>query len=141
MKKFILLVSILFTLTSQAQPKDLNTICIPTDIAQRVVEDLVICDSTKAMLFFTKKELQLTKEKLSYKDSIILTLRLKEANLESMVSIEEEQKNEYINLYKKSKNEYGSLASENKKIKVKHKIISAVWVVTLGVLTYLYIIK
>lgn len=141
MKKFILLFSILFTLTSQAQPKDFNTICIPTDIAKRVVEDLVICDSTRAMLFITKKELEYTNQKLNYKDSIIMSLRLKEANLESMVSIEEEQKNEYIDLYNRSNDDYAGLANENKSIKVKYKFISAAGIIVIGILTCLYIIK
>ena len=48
-----------------------TSIKISTSTARRVAKDLVICDSTKAMLELTKEQLSLTEQKVVLKDSII----------------------------------------------------------------------
>jgi len=48
-----------------------TSIKMSTSTARRVAKDLVICDSTKAMLEVTKEQLSLTEQKVVLKDSII----------------------------------------------------------------------
>ena len=48
-----------------------DTIKIPSSVAKQIAKDLVICDSTKAVLELTKEQLSLTEQKVSLKDSII----------------------------------------------------------------------
>jgi hypothetical protein len=51
--------------------KSQDTIKLPAPVANRIAKDLVSFDSAKAILVVTKEELELTREKLVYKDSII----------------------------------------------------------------------
>ena len=48
-----------------------DTIELPLSVAKQVAKDLVICDSTKAILELTKEQLSLTEQKVVLKDSII----------------------------------------------------------------------
>jgi hypothetical protein len=142
MKRLIILCTIIFfSLVSSAQVTDPNTVCMPADVAKQVAEDLVVGDSAKALLDLALEELDLTNEKLNYKDSIILNSKLMEINLKNQVSNEQKQKTEYNTLYTNCKSEYTTLAKKNKTIKVKHGIISTFQLIAIGVLTVLYITK
>jgi hypothetical protein len=110
---------------------------MPSEIAKQVAQDLLIGDSAKAMLALTIKELDLTKDKLSYKDSIIFTDKLKELNYIEQVRNEQNQKAGYVALLDNSKKEYAILAKQHKKLKVKKtftEIILSVGLVTLATL-------
>jgi len=142
MKRLLILCAIIFfSLASTAQVTDANTICMPADVAKQVAEDLVVGDSAKAMLDLALEELDITNEKLNYKDSIILNAKLMEINLKNQVSNEQKQKNDYNTLYTNCKSEYTALAKKNKIIKVKRSVTSTLGLIAIGVLTVLYITK
>jgi len=139
MKQLILLIGIiLLGIKADAQTThDTASVCMPSEIAKQVAQDLLIGDSAKAMLALTIKELDLTKDKLSYKDSIIFTDKLKELNYIEQVRNEQNQKAGYVALLDNSKKEYAILAKQHKKLKVKKtftEIILSAGLVTLATL-------
>ena len=139
MKHLILIVSLFLSLTSYAQPAkvavDTNSVCMPVDVARQVAADLVIGDSAKAMLALTETELDLTKQKLSYKDSLILNGKLKEINLLEQVKNEKFQKEYYISLYNASEKNYTNLEKTFKRYKAKKTITDILFIGATTVLT------
>ena len=133
----ILICLISFTTLSQTQEE----ICMPVEVAKQVAADLIIGDSAKAMLTVTLDELELNREKISYKDSLIFNARLKEINFKDQIRICEEKNNNYNLLYEGVKKQYNVLAKDYKRLKVKKTFIQIVGVAALGGLTYLYITK
>ena len=85
MKYVFILIRTLLSFTASAQDTS-DAICMPTEVAKQIAEDLITGDSAKAMLALTEEELNITKEKLSFKDSLILTAKLKEINLNDQLS-------------------------------------------------------
>jgi hypothetical protein len=139
--KYILTILIsLFSLTAIAQPPQ-ESVCMPVEIAKQVAQDLVIGDSAKAMLTVALDELDLTKEKLSFKDSLILNARLKELNLKDQIRICEEQNKNYNLLYEDAKKQYAVLAKKHKRLKAKKTFIEIVGTSIIGGLVYFYITK
>jgi hypothetical protein len=67
--KYLLIILILL-LPAVVKSQD-TSIKMSTSTARRVAKDLVICDSTKAILELTKEQLSLTEQKVVLKDSII----------------------------------------------------------------------
>jgi hypothetical protein len=67
--KYLLI--ILISLLPIAVKSQDTSIKMSTSTARKVAKDLVICDSTKAMLEVTKEQLSLTEQKVILKDSII----------------------------------------------------------------------
>ena len=143
MKQFIILFGIiLFSIKIQAQThQDTGSICMPTAIAKQVAADLIVGDSAKAMLYLTIDELDLTKQKLNYKDSMIFTGKIKEINLMEQIRNEQSQKNGYINLLEDSKKQYADLAKKYKRYKVKKTFTDVLFVGGLIALTSLLISK
>jgi transketolase len=145
MKQIIIVISvILFGLTADAQKiysVDTGSICMPTEIAKQVASDLVRGDSAKAMLALSLDELDLTKQKLNYKDSLILTAKLKEINLIEQIRNEQGQKNGYVALLDDSKKQYADLAKKFKRYKVKKTFTDILFTGGLIILTGLLIAK
>lgn len=121
MKQLIVLIAmVFFGVTAQGQVyRDTGSVCMPTEVAKRVAKDLIVGDSAKAMLALTIDELDLQKQKLGYKDSLILTAKLKEINLIEQVRNEQGQKQGYIALLNDCKTQYADLSKRYKKYKVK----------------------
>ena len=67
--KYLLI--ILISLLPLAVKSQDTTIKMSASTARKVAKDLVICDSTKAILEITKEQLSLTEQKVVLKDSII----------------------------------------------------------------------
>lgn len=144
MKQLIILIGIiLFSIKTNAQTpyNDTGSVCMPTEVAKRVAKDLIVGDSAKAMLVLTIDELDLQKQKLGYKDSLILTAKLKELNLIDQIRNEQGQKNGYIALLDNSKKEYADLSKRYKKYKVKKTFTDILFTGGLIVLTGLLISK
>lgn len=140
MKKLIVLIGIiLFSIKATAQPPkvavDTNSVCMPVDVARQVAADLVTGDSAKAMLSLTEFELDLTKQKLSYKDSLILNGRLKEINLMEQVKNERFQKEYYTSLYQTSEKNNSALEKTFKRYKAKKTITDILFIGATSVLT------
>jgi hypothetical protein len=141
MKQLIILFGIiLFSITVYSQDTS-DAICMPTDVAKQIAQDLIVGDSAKAMLVLTEEELTITKEKLSFKDSLILTAKLKELNLNDQLRNEKKNTQAYNALYEDAKNQYATLAKEYKKYKVKKKITNVFYTAGLVVLVTLLISK
>jgi hypothetical protein len=124
MKQLIILIGIiLFGITAKAQPApDPNTVCMPTSVAKKIAEDLLIGDSAKASLYNTIEELGLTKDKLSYKDSLIVIGKIKELNYNEQIKNEQIQKKAYMALFEESKKQYADLSKQYRRYKVKKTI-------------------
>lgn len=135
---FTLLISLL-SVIAIAQPQD--QVCMPSEIAKQVAQDLIIGDSAKAVLTIALDELELTKEKMSFKDSLILNARLKEINLKDQVRICEEQNKNYNLLYEDSKKQFAVLSKKHKRLKAKKTFMEILGTAIIGGLTYLYITK
>jgi hypothetical protein len=141
MKQLIILFGIiLFSINVYSQDTS-DAICMPTDVAKQIAQDLIVGDSAKAMLVLTEEELTITKEKLSFKDSLILTAKLKELNLNDQLRNEKKNTQAYNALYEDAKNQYATLAKEYKKYKVKKKITNVFYTAGLVVLVTLLISK
>jgi predicted acylesterase/phospholipase RssA len=139
MKKFIVLLSILLSIKATAQTSvvavDTNSVCMPLEVARQVAADLVTGDSAKAMLSLTEFELDLTKQKLSYKDSLILNGRMKEINLLEQVRNEKFQKEYYVSLYNTSEKNYTALEKTFKRYKTKKTFTDMLFIGATSILT------
>jgi hypothetical protein len=141
MKQLIILLSVmLFSFSSHAQPST-DAVCMPVEVAKQVAADLIVGDSAKAMLALTEKELDLSKEKLGYKDSLILTAKLKEINLTDQVRNERTQKEAYVSLYNDAKNQYANLSKTYKRYRTKKTFTDVLFITGITALTGLLIFK
>ena len=139
MKKLIILIGIiLFSINAHAQP---DVVCMPADVAKQVARDLVIGDSAKALLNVAMEELNITNDKMSYKDSLILNSKLMEINLKTQIGNEQKQKLEVQSLYSNCKNEYASLAKKERKTRIGSRFKSAFFIPIVIALGILYILK
>ena len=139
MKHLILIISLFLSITSYAQPGkvavDTNSVCMPVEVARQVAADLVVGDSAKAMLSLTEVELDLTKQKLSFKDSLILNGKMKEINLLEQVRNEKFQKDYYVSLYQTSEKNYSALEKTFKRYKIKKSFTDILFIGATSVLT------
>jgi hypothetical protein len=94
MKKLILLISLLLlSLSSFSQQDTVKDSIVPlkVPIAKLVIKDLIEGDSNKFIITDLNKLIDLNKEKLKVKDSIITTLGTKVFNLETIIITKDEQ--------------------------------------------------
>lgn len=136
MKTILTALICLLSFTSIAQ--DTEQVCMPTNVARQVAQDLVMGDSAKAMLTVTIDELDLTKEKLSFKDSLIFNARLKEINYQDQIRLKQKEVDSYVLLYEDSKKQYAVLAKKYRRYKVKQTFIKTLGIAIIGGLTYLH---
>ena len=137
----IILISISAQVSAQTKSLDTSVVCMPYLIAKQVSEDLLIGDSAQAILELTQQELSATREKIDYKDSLILSSRLKEINLNEQIKTQKEQVENYKILYNNAKSQY---KDENKKLrrqKAKNGTIIGAGIIIIATLTYLFLIK
>lgn len=123
---------LLLALTTTVKSQD--TIKVPTPVARQIAKDLVICDSAKAVLDLTTKQLTLTEDKVVLKDSIISSYKQKCVMYDTMLANEQKKfavQGEWIK----------DLRKENKKLKVKVLYTKITFSSIIGGLTYLYITK
>ena len=120
---------------------DSGMVCMPAATAKKVAQELIIGDSAKSLLSITEIELGFTKQKLGYKDSIILTGRLIELNLINQLKNEQMQKAGYVALLDDNKKEYDQLATNFKKYKVRKTFTDIMFTTGILLLTWLLIYK
>jgi len=111
-----------------------NTKCFPIPVVRQIMKDIVSGDAAKEQLKLTESQLSETEKKVVLKDSVIYTLRLKEANYITMVDAEK-QKFQIMESYSKK------LEWDLKKEKVKGKFRSILGTGVIAVLTVLLITK
>ncbi len=138
-KRLILLV-ILLTLSlpsfsqTVTQSKDSQVVVLPVKVAREVVKDLMRGDSAIAQLSLANIQITQLELKVTYQDSVIQKLKLKEDNYITLVE-SEKRKNEILN------DEIKTTQKELRKVKTKKtfsQIISGAIILTLS---YLYITK
>ena len=61
MKYVFILICTLLSFTASAQQDTSDAICMPTEVAKQIAQDLITGDSAKAMLALTEEELSITK--------------------------------------------------------------------------------
>lgn len=128
-------ISLLFlSLTVFSQKDTSNTKCFTIPVVRLIMKDLLSGDSAKANLKLTEQQLLETEKKILIKDSIINTLRLKEANYQTIITSEKE-KFDLMEKYSKR------LEVDLKKEKVKNKFKSIVGTGIIAVLTFFIITK
>jgi len=98
------------------------------------MKDLLSGDSAKAQLKLTEEEVVGLEKKISLKDSVITTLRLKEDNYNTIID-SDKQKFDIMEKYSKK------LEFDLKKERVKNKFKSLVGTAAIGVLTFFLITK
>lgn len=94
MKKLILLIIILLLSLNCFSQKDTvrdSIVPLQVPIARLVIKDLLNGDGNKIQIVELNKELDLTREKVKLKDSVIFTLNSKVVNLETIILTKDEQ--------------------------------------------------
>jgi len=115
----------------QKKNDSLKLVCIDTSIARKVANDLVDGDVCKAELKYVKNNLQITKDKLVLKDSIILGKDNQIGILNNMIRLKDEQ----FNLEKDKSNEILKQLKTEKRKSFFYKVTSF-----LGVLSTLIVV-
>jgi len=129
--KYIIFILLFLPLFGYSQQ---DTIKIPSPFAKQIVKDLISGDSAKAELLLCNENVNLLKQKITFKDSIISSHIQKGILYEERIK-NEQQKFEVQGVYVKS------LERDLKKIKVKFLFTKITLVSIIGGLTYFYIKK
>ena len=137
--KYILIIVLAFlSFNTSAQKLDTQDICMPYNVAKKITQDLLIGDSTKDMLLFTIDELEITKGKLSYKDSLLNNCESEKVNLTAQARNEKEQKEKYILMYEDCKKEYNTLVKKTKWYRAKKTFVDIVY--TTAIITLMFFV-
>ena len=89
--------------------------CLPVPVVKLIIKDLISCDSAKSILEITEKQLELTEQKVSLKDSVISYMSEKEKNYKLNIDLSEKK---YTTLYDYTKN----LENDYKKVNLRLKV-------------------
>lgn len=130
----ISILSLSLTAFSQTGTNNQPTKCFPIPVVKQITKDLMSGDSAKAMLKLTEQQLIETENKVLMKDSIIVMLRDKEINYQTMLDAQNKK--------------FQILEDHNKKVewalkkeKVKNKFKSILSGAAIIALTYLLIMN
>ena len=136
MKKLIALVTILsLSLTAfSQQDTTIKTKCLPVSVFKLIAKDLLSGDSAKAELKIANEHISGLETKVTLKDSVINTMKVKETNYVKLIDTQNEKYN-VLDGYSKR------LALDLKKEKVKNKFKSIVGTGMIAVLTFFLITK
>lgn len=140
MKKIITILFFLFvTINTYAQtPKnvkvDTTQICIPYDVAQKMLLDLNDYDRLKELSVLDKKEIYQLNNKILFLEKTNQTWQEKDS-LSSVIIKETEQK---VEIYKE---ENQNLSKENKRLKTKNTLFNIISGAIIAPLTYMIIFK
>jgi hypothetical protein len=131
MKKILFITSLVLSSLSFAQkPMSVaEEICMPADVAKKVMMDLSRLDSTTAVLQLEKSENQELKRKIVLQNNIIVALEQKNDMSQQIINKTNEKFQIVDNINK-------DLTSENKKLKRKNTITQIIAGAIIGVLTY-----
>ena len=111
-----------------------NVKCFPISVVRQIMKDVISGDSAKAQLKLTEEMLSQTEKKVVMKDSVIITLRMKETNYLTMIDAEK-QKFQIQEKYSKK------LEWDLKKEKVKNKFKSILGTGIIAVMGFFLITK
>ncbi len=129
------MIGLLFvSLIAFSQTDTNNVKCFPIPVVKQIMKDVLSGDSAKAQLKLVESEVGELEKKVSLKDSVINTLRLKEENYQTIIKSEKE-KFGIVESYSKK------LEWDLKKEKTKNKFKSFVGTAVIGVLAFFIIQK
>lgn len=111
-----------------------NVKCFPIPVVRQIMKDVISGDSAKAQLKLTEEMLSQTEKKVVIKDSVIITLRMKETNYLTMIDAEKQKFQIRENYSKK-------LEWDLKKEKVKNKFKSILGTGIIAVMGFFLITK
>ena len=111
-----------------------NVKCFPIPVVRQIMKDVISGDSAKAQLKLTEELLSQTEKKVVMKDSVIITLRMKETNYLTMIDAEKQKFQIQENYSKK-------LEWDLKKEKVKNKFKSILGTGIIAVMGFFLITK
>ena len=136
MRKLVVLISLLFVSSIAFSQTDTssNVKCFPIPTVKQIMKDLLSGDSAKAQLKLTETQLVETEKKVSLKDSVINTMKLKEVNYLTIIDGERQKFGIMENYSKK-------LEWDLKKERVKGKFRSILGGGAIAVLTFFLITK
>lgn len=140
MKKLIILIGIiLFGITAEAQPG--KTICMPVNVAKQIAEELSVCDSAKAILAISEEKIAKLKEKIEYKDSMILNYKMIEVNLVNQVTNTQKQRDLTGLMFIDCRRQYNALAKKERITRFKSKMKSIIGIPVVIALAVICIAK
>ena len=111
-----------------------NVKCFQIPVVRQIMKDVISGDSAKAQLKLTEEMLSQTEKKVVMKDSVIITLRMKETNYLTMIDAEKQKFQIQENYSKK-------LEWDLKKEKVKNKFKSILGTGIIAVMGFFLITK
>jgi hypothetical protein len=120
MKYILFLLFTLLSFTSMSQ--DTTSVCMPYTVAKQIAQDLVVGDSAQELLVYTFEELELTRNKVTLKDSIISVYKSKEFNLLEQVRNERMAKEAYITMYNTLEGDYTYINKQYKNQKFINRV-------------------
>lgn len=115
--------------TAEYSIKQKDTVQVPLPVAQSVVIDLLDFDKTKRILLKTDSLVNVLNQTNYNKDTIITTLRGKEANYNNIIFNKDSQLSNW-------KYQYNLVELQNKRLKFKSKFNKILTYVLIGGLTY-----
>ena len=116
------------------QDTSIKTKCLPVPVFKQIAKDLLEGDQAKAELKLVNQQLVKTEEKVTLKDSVINTMKIKETNYVKIIDVQN-QKYGVLEGYSKK------LEWDLKKEKVKGKFKSIVGTGVVVILTFFLITK
>jgi hypothetical protein len=138
MKKLIFFISfVMISFVGESQIKktvDTSEICIPYDVAQKMLLDLNEYDKLKELSKLDKKEIYELNSKINFLEKTNDSWQVKDS-LSGKIILQTEEK---VKIYKE---ENEDLKNENKRLKIKNGLYNIVSAVIIAPLTYLVIFK
>jgi hypothetical protein len=138
MKKLIFFISfVMISFVGESQIKktvDTSEICIPYDVAQKMLLDLNEYDKLKELSKLDKKEIYELNSKINFLEKTNDSWQVKNS-LSGKIILQTEEK---VKIYKE---ENEDLKKENKRLKIKNGLYNIVSAVIIAPLTYLVIFK
>ncbi len=120
--------------TSNKKPIQEPVKCLPVSTFKEIAKDLLRGDSAKAELKLANEQIVKLEEKVSLKDSVIVTMQQKEENYKTIIGAHEQK-------YSTLENYTKSVELKLKKEKVKNKFKSFIGGTLVAVLTVFLVIK
>ena len=138
MKKLIFFISfVMISFIGETQVKktvDTSEICIPYDVAQKMLLDLNEYDKLKELSKLDKKEIYELNSKINFLEKTNDSWQVKDS-LSGQIIVQTEEK---VKIYKE---ENQDLKKENKRLKIKNGLFNIVSAVIIAPLTYIAIFK
>ena len=136
MKNILILLTVLISITTKAQTAT-DTIRIPVTVAKQIAVDLTKCDSIKDIANLTQTELDLTKEQLLYRDSLLVNAATYIVTLGNQLINQQQQSDNYKQLYLQNKDDLNTVSTKFKKHKALRNFIDITGLLITGFVVYI----